>query len=425
MVLNDYQRGLLADERKLSSLFEWAQMLRHMKKDPIDLSIGNPNLGPPRNYYQALEELITESKAARSNLHGYVPNRGLRGTREKIATYLTSFLRTDFKCEQIFMTAGAANALDVMLRVLVEPVLHFREGAPSGAGFESCKDVRPCEVVILAPYFLEYRNYIEKNQGRVRVAFSDQSFRLDFDEIEKNITDATRVVILNSPNNPTGVLYREDELEELARILETKNREFNSTICVIEDGSYAQVLFENSKLSSIMPFYRYTFFVSSFSKSLGIAGERLGYIAAHPRVLDSEDDWSLLQQAISVNIRMTVVDAPVLQQRVVQKIGCETTVDISVYQRKVLRLADTLKDLGFEFTYPEGAFYIFALIPEQFTDGEEFQMAVQSGDEPILYIPGYAFGGERYNDYVRFSVCVDDRTIDRACEQLARVCRHT
>jgi len=422
MVLNDYQRGLIADERELSSLFEWAQMLRHMKKNPIDLSIGNPNIGPPRDYYQALEELITESQTAGSNMHGYVPNRGLRGTRERIAAYLTSFLQNDFECEQIFMTAGAANALDVMLRVLVEPVLHFKGGAPSGVRFESGKEVRPSEVVILAPYFLEYRNYIEKNQGRVRVAFSDHSFRLNFDEIEKNITDKTRVVILNSPNNPTGVLYRGDELEELARILEMKNREFNSTICVIEDGSYAQVLFENSKLPSIMPYYRYTFFVSSFSKSLGIAGERLGYIAAHPHVLDSEDDWALLKQVISVNIRMTVVDAPVLQQRVVEKIGCETTVDISVYQRRVSRLADTLKILGFEFAYPEGTFYIFARIPKQFRDGEEFQKAVQLGDEPILYIPGYAFGGERYNDYVRFSVCVDDRTINRACEQLVRVC---
>jgi aspartate aminotransferase len=311
-----------------------------------------------------------------------------------------------------------------MLRVLVEPALDFKGRAPSGVGFESGKDVHPCEVVILAPYFLEYRNYIEKNQGRVRVAFSDHSFRLDFDEIEKNITESTRAIILNSPNNPTGVLYREDELEELARILEMKNREFNSTICVIEDGSYAQLLFENSKLPSMMPYYRYNFFVSSFSKSLGIAGERLGYIAAHPHLLDSEDDWSLLQQVISVNIRMTVVDAPVLQQRVVEKIGCEKTVDISVYQRRVSKLADTLKDLGFEFTYPEGAFYIFARIPKQFTDGEEFQKAVQLGDEPILFIPGYAFGGEHYNDYVRFSVCVDDRTINRACEQLARICRH-
>jgi aspartate aminotransferase len=157
---------------------------------------------------------------------------------------------------------------------------------------------------------------------------------------------------------------------------------------------------------------------------LGIAGERLGYIAAHPYLLDIEDDWSLLQQAISVNIRMTVVDAPVLQQRVVEKIGCDKTVDVNVYKRRVSRLAATLKDLGFEFAYPEGAFYIFARIPKQFRDGEAFQSAVQSGDEPILYIPGYAFGGERFKDYVRFSVCVDDRTIDRACEKLARVCRH-
>jgi len=424
MILNNYINEIISGDSAIRSVFEWGDRLKKEGKNPINLSIGNPDIKPPEEYYNVLEQVLNESRASLTNPHGYMSNSGYFGTKKRIASNLTNLIGIKFEQEQIFMTAGAANGLDVLLKTLIEPVIYFCNGIP---GLR--KDVLTNrgslaldEIITIAPYFVEYGNYIKSNQGKQIVVYSDEKFELDITGIEKEITEKTRAVILNSPNNPTGALYSNDKLMRLAKILEHKNREFGITIAVIEDASYGEILFEGNRLSSILPVYRYSFYVGSFSKSLGLAGERIGYIAVHPEIKDSISEWQILQSALTINLRIRVVNAPALQQRIIEKISPSIKVNVREYEQRVNRLADTLERLGFTFERPKGGFYIFAEIPVIFKCEEDFRKAAQDGDQPLLYIPGRAFGGKKYERYIRLSACVNNEDIERACNKLVKIC---
>ena len=216
MILNDYLQEIIAGDSEIRSVFEWGSTLRHRGKDPIDLSIGNPDIKPPKEYYSALEQIINESKISNINRHGYMPNSGYPGTRKRIASDLSQFLNVNFNAEQLFMTVGAANGIDIVLKTLIQPIMH-KSSFTGETPFS--RTIIPDEIISIAPYFVEYKNYINSNQGKQIVVFSDNNFDLNLDRIEKKITCNTRAIILNSPNNPTGALYGEETLRHLSELL--------------------------------------------------------------------------------------------------------------------------------------------------------------------------------------------------------------
>ena len=162
--------------------------------------------------------------------------------------------------------------------------------------------------------------------------------------------------------------------------------------------------------------------MTSFSKSLGLAGERIGYFAVHPYLEDDADEWEVLQSALAINLRIKVVNAPALQQRIIERIGSFLKVDTKAYERRMNRLTDTLENLGFQFERPNGGFYIFIRLPSIFKDEADFRQAAHDGDQPLLYVPGIAFGGKRYERYLRLSVCASNEDIERACRRLKELC---
>ena len=425
MIINDYLQEIIAGESEIRSLFEWGARLRKEGKNPIDLSIGNPDIKPPEEYYRALEKILSESRASSSNLHRYMPNSGYFETKNSLALGLSQWLNLKIKPERVFITAGAANGLDVLLKTIIEPAVTYYRDTPQIRKGAAAKHeiLKLDEVITIAPYFMEYSNYIKNNQGKQIVVHSGKHFQLDISQIEKAISNKTKAIILNFPNNPAGTLYSKDDLVSLAELLKSKNKEFGISITVIEDSSYGQILFGEKKLDSILPFYRYSFYVSSFSKSLGLAGERIGYFAAHPDIEDCDDDWGVLHQALTINLRTRIVNAPALQQRVIEKIGAFTKVNVREYEWRINELAAALKSLGFKFEKPEGGFYIFAQIPDQFKDANHFKQAAHHGDEPLLFIPGTAFGGSKYKRYIRLSACVSNGEINRACRRLKEICK--
>jgi len=417
MIINPQLERLINSGSAVRAIFELGFRFKSEGKHPIDLSIGNPDIKPPQAYYQALEKVVAESRASNTNFHGYMPNSGYYETKIRIASDLNAQFGLNFKSEHIFMTVGAANALDVLLSTLIEPVVIYSEDQP---GLRKTQD----EIILIAPYFVEYSNLIKNNQGKQITVHATERYGIDLPAIERSITANTRAIILNSPNNPSGAVYSEEELIGLAKLLKQKNSEHGITIAVIEDASYGQIVFKSYDFHSLLPHYRYTFFVASFSKSLGLAGERIGFFAVHPKLAENEEEWQILLSALVIHLRIKVVNAPALQQRILQKIGMTVKVDTGEYEQRANRLADALEKLAFQLERPKGGFYLFSRLPPFFQDEEEFRRVAHAGDEPLLYVPGFAFGGERYRRHIRLSVCASREDIERACYRLKEICQH-
>ncbi len=424
MIINEHLKKVINSGSAVRSIFELGFKFKKEGKSPIDLSIGNPDIKPPGEYYDVLDQAIKESRSSSTNSHRYMSNSGYFETKKRVAADLSQMYGLNFRAENIFMTVGAANALDVLLSTLIEPVITFENDIPGLRKTVLAQDQKFAldEIITIAPYFVEYRNLIKSNQGKQVVVYSDEKYRLDIASIEKAITKKTKAILLNSPNNPTGAVYGEEELISLAELLKNKNDELGITIAVIEDAAYGLILFGENKLYSILPHYKYTFFVTSFSKSLGLAGERIGYFAVHPYLEDDADEWEVLQSALAINLRIKVVNAPALQQRIIERIGSFLKVDTKAYERRMNRLTDTLENLGFQFERPNGGFYIFIRLPSIFKDEADFRQAAHEGDQPLLYVPGIAFGGKRYERYLRLSVCASNEDIERACRRLKELC---
>jgi len=390
-------------------MFDLGRAFAAEGKHPIDLSLGNPTVKPPTAYYDALQNILTESRSSLLNAHAYMPNAGYPATRARVAADVAKRFGLPFTGNDIIMTVGAANALDASLRTAIEPVF-----LPDGT-----IRTRQDDVIVTAPYFVEYDHYIKQNQGRVVVVHATDQFMLNVDAIEVVLSKYTAAILINSPNNPTGAVYDEQSLQKLARILQKKEQETGHTIAVIEDCPYDQLIFQGHTFASILPYYKHTLYVTSLSKSLGIAGERIGFIAVNP---DWKDDGELVRNALVANMRTRVVNAPALPQRVIERIGILHTGEIRTYEKRINRLADVLKELHFRFPTPQAAFYLFAELPPQFADEKEFRQKAHEGNEPLLYTPGAAFGSSKYARYVRFSACASDEEIERAVGKLRAIC---
>jgi aspartate aminotransferase len=318
-----------------------------------------------------------------------MPNAGFPATRQAVAEYLNGFNRASFSADEIVMTVGAGGALNVVLKTILNP----------GE-----------EVIIPSPYFVEYNFYLDNHQGIPRTVATKDDFSFDIEAIEGAVSEKTRAVLIDSPNNPTGRVYSEGELRELAEVLESSSKKFGQTIYLISDEPYRKIAYDGISIPSIFDVYRESFVVTSFSKDLSLPGERIGYAAAHP---DISDKAMILGGMVLCNRILGYVNAPALMQRAVSSLLTES-VDISIYQRRRDILCEGLESAGYDFVKPQGAFYLFPKTPIE--DDVAFVSELQ--EENILTVPGSGFGGP---GHFRIAYCVSDDVIKRALPGFERV----
>jgi len=351
----------------------------------FDFSLGNPDLSPPPEFHKTLVKL---AEADSPGSHAYMPNGGYPYVREAVAARISKEQNVTLSADEMLMTCGAAGGLNVTLKALLDP----------GE-----------EVIILAPFFVEYKFYVDNHGGVSRVVATDDSFEIDLGAIEEALNEKTKAIIINSPNNPTGQIYSKESLAGLGRVLAAASQKYGTTIFLIADEPYRKIVFDDNEVPSIMAAYRNSIVVSSYSKDLSLPGERIGYIALHP---DIDEKGPLVGALTLANRILGFVNAPALMQRVVAELQ-GASVDNSIYTRRREMFCNILADAGYEFMPPKGAFYIFPKSP--IGDDAEFVGRLQ--EEKILAVPGKGFGTP---GYFRLAFCVEDKVIERSAEAFRR-----
>jgi aspartate aminotransferase len=354
----------------------------------FDFRLGNPNVEPPPKVKELLRRVVEDPVP---NKHGYMPNAGYTKTREAVAAHLTEVHKIPVSFNHLIMTCGAGGALNVILKVLLDP---------------------GDEVIVLAPFFVEYRFYVDNAGGITRVVKTNDDFSLDLNAIEKAIMEKTKVVLINSPNNPTGKVYNEASIKALASLLYEKSKVSGKDICIVSDEPYSDIVYDGIKVPSILAACKNSIIASSYSKSLSLPGERIGYLAINPEINDAE---KVIDAAIMCNRILGFVNAPALIQRVITGLQ-EVHVDVGKYRQKRDLLCDGLAEAGYRFNKPEGAFYLFVKSPIE--DDVSFVKALVN--ERILTVPGSGFGGP---GYFRIAYCVNDATIVNAMDGFRKTLR--
>ncbi len=355
-----------------------------------DFSLGNPNVPAPQQLKEAIREILDEEDPV--FVHGYMSNAGFEHVRKAIADNLNERFGTAFSNENLIMTVGAGSALNVCLKTLLDP---------------------GDEVIVFAPYFLEYGSYIRNYDGvLVQVAPDTESFGLNVSDFAEKLSVRTKAVIINNPHNPTGVVYSKEDICGLARILEEKQKEYGHAIYLISDEPYRELAFDGAEVPFVTKFYENTMVVYSYSKSLSLPGERIGYIIIPDEVEDSENT---IAAATIANRISGCVNAPSLIQLAVAKC-VNAGADLGFYDRNRKCLYEGLLRLGFTCVKPRGAFYLWVKSPV--ADEKQF---VEAGKKyHILMVPGSSFACP---GYVRLAYCVSYGTIQNALPEFAKLAR--
>ncbi len=349
---------------------------QHGADNVYDFSLGNPNVDHPEAFKRELIRVADQEIALK---HGYTPNAGYLETRQVVAKKISKTTGLKISADHIVMSCGAGGALNVILKSLLDP---------------------GDEVIILKPFFVEYPFYIENYNGVVKYAATKPDFSLDIPAISTAITRKTKAIIINSPNNPTGRVYSKSNLAGLARLLKEKGKAQNRVIYLISDEPYAEIVFDGVTVPSVLAAYANSIVAYSYSKTLSLPGERIGYIAVHPKIHEADD---LVNALILCTRIMGFVNAPALMQRIVANLQ-HITVNVKIYQKKRDLLCRGLARAGYHFTKPQGAFYLFVKSP--IPDDLKFvHLLLQKN---ILVVPGSGFGCP---GYFRIAFCVDDATI--------------
>ena len=343
-----------------------------------DFSLGNPSVPAPDCVREAIVDLANNEDPV--ILHGYMNNAGFEDVRETIAQSLNRRFGTDLSAKNLIMTVGAASGLNVILKTVLNP----------GE-----------EVIVFAPYFLEYGAYVKNYDGKlVEISPDTETFQPDLEELERKITANTRAVIVNSPHNPTGVIYSEDTIKALAAILEKKQKEYGSVIYLISDEPYRELAYDGAEVPYLTKYYKNTVVGYSYSKSLSLPGERIGYLVIPD---DLEDSETVIAAAGIANSILGSVNAPSLMQKVIARC-VDAEVDVAAYDKNRLALYNGLTACGFQCIKPQGAFYLFVKSPV--ADEKEFCEAGKKYN--ILMVPGSSFACP---GYVRLAYCVSYETI--------------
>ncbi|AOR24621.1 pyridoxal phosphate-dependent aminotransferase [Clostridium taeniosporum] len=382
-MISDKMKNLVANNSAIRAMFEEGKRLASIygEENVFDYSIGNPNVEPPENIKNAINEILNEESP--NFVHGYMNNSGYEDVRDEISKFLNNKYKLDLSNKNIVMTCGAAGGLNIMLKTLLNP-----------------ED----EVITFAPYFGEYKHYTNNFDGKLVIVKPDTStFEPNMDELREKITPKTKVVIINTPNNPTGVIYSDAALKKLSSILEEKQKEFNTNIYLISDEPYREIVYDDVEVPCILKYYKNSFIGYSYSKSLSLPGERIGYVVINDDMNDFENI------ACSLNIANRIlgfVNAPSLFQRVIGK-SLNTEVDVNIYKRNRDLLYNHLINLGFECLKPQGAFYLFPKTPIE--DDKKFCEDAKKFN--LLLVPGSSFG---CSGYVRISYCTSYEKIERS-----------
>ena len=378
----------MAVAKKISDFMEQGSWIRRMFDEGIalrqqfgdenvfDLSLGNPIFEPPDEFFDELRRIADDPTPG---MHRYMPNAGYPETRGAVAAQLAEETGLNFTGESIVMCCGAGGALNVVLKTLLDP---------------------GDEIVIFAPYFVEYFFYADNHGGACKVVPPVEGFLPDIDAFEAAIGPRTRIVLINSPNNPSGVLYTDEVLDQLTDIIRQKEEQFDREIFLVSDEPYRRLLFDGLEYPHIFDHHVRSIVATSHSKDLALPGERIGYIAVHPEYSDSVE---LVDGLIFCNRTLGFVNAPALMQHIVAKLQ-SVTVDISRYQAKRDFMYGALTDVGYDVVKPQGAFYMFPRSP--IADDVEFVAELQK--HRVLVVPGTGFG---MPGHFRISFCVTDDTL--------------
>lgn len=383
-------KPLVENNSAIRTMFEEGKRMAAIygAENVYDFSLGNPNVPAPPEVKQAVLDVLAEEPS--TFVHGYMNNAGFEDVREAIAGSLNKRFHTSFHQNNVLMTVGAASGMNVILKTLLNP---------------------GDQVIVFAPYFLEYNAYIRNYDGQiVTVPPNTRDFQPDLKEFEKRITEKTKAVIINTPNNPTGVLYSEETLKSIGDILERKQKEYHSTMVLISDEPYRELAYDGVQVPYVTKYYDNTVVCYSYSKSLSLPGERIGYLV----IPDELEDSSRVFGAASIANRVLgCVNAPSLMQRVIRRC-LDAAVNVEAYDKNRNLLYQGLTACGFSCIRPQGAFYLFVKSPQE----DERQFCEACKKHNILVVPGSSFACP---GYVRISYCVSYEQIERSLPAFKKV----
>jgi len=381
-------QGFMTQSSFIRKMFEEGLRLKRQygAGNVFDFSLGNPNLDPPEAVKARLCELVSAEIPGK---HMYMPNAGYPETRAVVAAEVGESRGVALTADQIVMTCGAGGALNVILKTILDP---------------------GDEVIMPAPFFVEYRFYADNASGVSRIVPTLEDFSLDLNAIREAITEKTKAVLINSPNNPTGKVFNGASIRGLAALLTEKGKELKREIFLISDEPYSEIVYDGVNLPSVMKAYPHSFVASSYSKSLSLPGERIGYIAVNPAMAGLEE---VMEGLTLCNRILGFVNAPSLMQRAIAGLK-GVRVDVETYRKKRDLLCDGLASVGYRVVKPDGAFYLFPKTP--IADDVLFADALRK--RRILTVPGSGFCGP---GHIRIAYCVDDATILGAIEGFGEV----
>ena len=389
-MIADKMKSLVKNSSAIRAMFEEGKIMaaKYGAENVYDFSLGNPNVPAP---VQVKEAIIEEAeKEDPIVLHGYMSNAGYEDVRQAVAESINKKFDTAFSAKNIIMTVGAAGGLNVILKTLLNP---------------------GDEVIAIAPYFGEYNSYVSNFDGKlVVVSPNTETFQPNLTELEEKLTARTKAVIVNSPNNPTGVIYSEETIQAMAEILRKKQKEFGTDIYLISDEPYRELAYDGAEVPYLTKYYENAIIGYSFSKSLSLPGERIGYLVIPDEAADSEDVISAAGTATRI---LGYVNAPSLMQKAVAKC-LDAQADVPYYDRNREDLYNGLKEMGFECIKPQGAFYLFMKSPV----ADEKQFCEAGKKYNILMVPGSSFACP---GYVRLAYCVSYETIQNSLPEFKKL----
>ncbi|MBU5488045.1 pyridoxal phosphate-dependent aminotransferase [Clostridium sp. MSJ-8] len=389
-MIADRMKALVNNSSIIRAMFEEGKRLSDIygEENVYDYSIGNPNVEPPEQVRQSVIDILREEP--QNLVHGYMNNSGYEDVRGSIAEFINRTQGTDIDFSNIIMTVGAAGGLNIILKSIINP---------------------GDEVITISPYFGEYNNYVNNFDGKlIEVKADTKDFQPNFEEFEKAINPKTKAVIINNPNNPTGVVYSEASIQKMADILNAKQKEYNTDIFIISDEPYRELVYDDVKIPYILNYYDNSFIGYSYSKSLSLPGERIGYVVISNKMSDIEN----IKVALNVANRILgFVNAPSLFQRVIAR-NLGVTTDMTTYRENRDILYKHLTSLGFEMVKPEGTFYMFpkSLIP----DDVAFAEAAKKYN--LLIVPGSSFGCP---GYFRLSYCISTEKVKNSLQAFTKL----
>jgi aspartate aminotransferase len=391
-MISEKMKPMVNNNSVIRAMFEEGKKMADIygAENVYDFSLGNPNVPAPAEVKESILEILEEEDSC--FVHGYMSNAGYDDVRATIAGSLNERFGTAFSAKNIIMVVGAASGLNIVLKTILDP-----------------ED----EVIVFAPYFVEYGNYVRNYDGKlVIISPNTETFQPNLDEFEQKINARTRAVIINTPNNPTGVIYSDETLKRMAEILNRKEAEFGTQIILLSDEPYRELAFDGVEVPYVTKYYNDTIVGYSYSKSLSLPGERIGYVVIPDEVGGSEE---MITAATIANRISGSVNAPSLMQRVIKKcIEKGAQVNLEAYDKNRNLLYNGLTDLGFECIKPQGAFYLFLKSPE----ADEKAFSNHAKKYNLLVVPGSSFACP---GYVRISYCVSYDMIARSLSAFAKL----